>query len=113
MYHNAINPIQMMSSSEANRVTPFANFKNAWLMLSRVITPAATLAPHTLGSWKTKLMSLGLAVLYLLKVSSPSGRTFLVLLVSMLCRLIATLSTLWTGLQAERSRRSRQMMPLV
>jgi hypothetical protein len=58
-------------------------------------------------------MSLGLDVLYLTKFSSPGGRSFFVLLVSMLCRLTQTLSTLCTGLQPDLSRRSRQIMPLV
>ena len=70
--------------------------------------------PHlyTFSSWKTKLISLGLCLLYLTKFSSPVGLSFFVLLVSILCKLTHTLSTLWTGDQPERSSRSRQMMPL-
>jgi hypothetical protein len=45
--------------------------------------------------------------------SSPSGRTFFVLPVSMLWMLMQTLSTLCTGDQPADPNRSRQMMPLV
>ena len=68
--------------------------------------------PHTVLSWNKKLMSLGRLLLLRTNCSSPGGRSFLLLPVSMLCKLTHTLSTLCTGLHPCLSSRSRQMMPL-
>lgn len=56
-------------------------------------------------------MSLGRSRLLRTNSSSPGGRSFLVLPVSMLCSDIHTLSTFCTGLHPCWPRRSRQMMP--
>jgi hypothetical protein len=69
-------------------------------------------APQTWLSWNTKLMSRGRDLFVLTKASSPGGRSFFVLLVSMDCRLTQTDSTLWTGDQPCLSNRSRHIMPL-
>ena len=67
---------------------------------------------YTVSSWYQKSISRGRSLLLRTSSSSPGGRSFLELLVSMLCILMHTLSAFCAGLHPWLPRRSRQMIPL-
>ena len=93
------------------RPKQYTSSTNRRASLSRRSLPRGDGDFYTVLSSYKNSMSRGLSLLPLTNSASPGGRSFLVLLVSMLWMLMHTLCALCTGLQPCEPSRSRHIIP--